>query len=151
MVYELKHPFRDCTTHVLFEPLDFIARLAALVPRPRAHLVRYHGLFAPNAKHRHHIVATQTPAPPPGNGHGTTGETMEPRPTAPMSWMQRLRPVFAIDLSHCPRCGGQVRVIAAITDPVLIVRILQHRDARDDCTGEARISGARAPPAVSLH
>ncbi len=35
------------STHVLFEPLDFIARLAALVPRPRTHLVRYHGLFAP--------------------------------------------------------------------------------------------------------
>ena len=47
VVYALKHPFRDGTTHVLFEPLDFIARLAALVPRPRTHLVRYHGLFAP--------------------------------------------------------------------------------------------------------
>ena len=61
VVYQLKHAFRDGTTHVLFEPLDFIARLAALVPRPRAHLVRYHGLFAPNAKHRAHIVATVTP------------------------------------------------------------------------------------------
>ncbi len=30
VVYALKHPFRDGTTHVLFEPLDFIARLAAL-------------------------------------------------------------------------------------------------------------------------
>ncbi len=47
VVYELKHPFSDGTTHVLFEPVDFIARLAALVPRPRAHLIRYHGLFAP--------------------------------------------------------------------------------------------------------
>ncbi len=46
VVLELKHPFRDGTTHVVFEPLDFIARLASLVPRPRAHLVRYHGLFA---------------------------------------------------------------------------------------------------------
>ncbi len=49
VVYELKHPFSDGTTHVLFEPQDFIARLAALVPRPRAHLIRYHGLFAPSA------------------------------------------------------------------------------------------------------
>ncbi len=49
VVYELKHTFSDGTTHVLFEPQDFIARLAALVPRPRAHLIRYHGLFAPNA------------------------------------------------------------------------------------------------------
>jgi len=49
VVYELKHAFSDGTTHVLFEPQDFIARLAALVPRPRAHLIRYHGLFAPIA------------------------------------------------------------------------------------------------------
>ena len=46
VVYELKRPFSDGTTHVLFEPLDFIAKLAALVPRPRRHLVRYYGLFA---------------------------------------------------------------------------------------------------------
>ena len=38
--YTLKTPYRDGTTHVVFEPLDFIARLAALVPRPRAHLIR---------------------------------------------------------------------------------------------------------------
>ncbi len=46
---ELKRAFTHGTTHVLFKPEDFIARLAALVPRPRAHLLRYHGLFAPNA------------------------------------------------------------------------------------------------------
>ena len=49
VMLELKRAFTDGTTHVLFEPEDFIARLAALVPRPRAHLLRYHGLFAPNA------------------------------------------------------------------------------------------------------
>jgi hypothetical protein len=36
----LKTPYRDGTTHVMFEPEDFIARLAALVPKPRAHLIR---------------------------------------------------------------------------------------------------------------
>jgi hypothetical protein len=40
--YELKTPYRDGTTHVIFEPLDFIAKLAALVPRPRVNLTRYH-------------------------------------------------------------------------------------------------------------
>jgi len=38
--YELKTPYRDGTTHVIFEPLDFIARLAALVPKPRVNLTR---------------------------------------------------------------------------------------------------------------
>jgi hypothetical protein len=50
--YELKTPYRDGTTHVIFEPLDFIARLVALVPKPRVNLTRFHGVFAPNSTHR---------------------------------------------------------------------------------------------------
>jgi len=42
--YALKHPYANGTTQFLFEPLDFIARLAALVPRPRVNLIRYHGV-----------------------------------------------------------------------------------------------------------
>lgn len=50
--YKLKTPYNDGTTHVIFEPLDFIAKLAALVPKPRVNLTRFHGVFAPNSKHR---------------------------------------------------------------------------------------------------
>lgn len=46
--YQLKTPYRDGTTHVIFDPLDFIAKLAALVPKPRVNLTRFHGVFAPN-------------------------------------------------------------------------------------------------------
>ncbi len=149
--------------------LDFMARLAALVPRPRAHLVRYHGVFAPNAKHRHHIVTRPASMPVPDNPHdGEECETREPRPTAPMSWMQRLRRVFDIDLQSCPKCGATVRVIAVstapahpcargfsaslhVTEPALIARILDHRDGRDDFRAQAATRSARAPPATSLH
>jgi len=49
--YQLKTPYRDGTTgdrrsHAIFESLDFIARLAALVPKPRVNLIRFHGVFA---------------------------------------------------------------------------------------------------------
>ena len=50
--YELKTPYSDGTTHVTFEPQDFIARLAVLVPKPRVNLTRFHGEFAPNSKYR---------------------------------------------------------------------------------------------------
>jgi ribosomal protein S27E len=50
--YELKTQYRDGTTHVIFEPLDFIAKLAALVPKPRVNLTRFHGVFAPNSNYR---------------------------------------------------------------------------------------------------
>ena len=46
--YRLKTPYRDGTTHVVFEPLDFMARLAALVPNPRVNLTRYHGAIDMN-------------------------------------------------------------------------------------------------------
>jgi hypothetical protein len=54
--YQLKTPYRDGTTHVIFEPLDFIARLAALVPKPRVNLTRFHGVFAPNSKYRARVT-----------------------------------------------------------------------------------------------
>ena len=98
VVLELKRAFTDGTTHVLFEPEDFIARLAALVPRPRAHLVRYHGLFAPNARERAHIVARPKVASEPT----TDAEAQPSTCTTPMRWMARLHRVFAIDLSRCP-------------------------------------------------
>jgi hypothetical protein len=56
--YELKTPWRNGTTHVIFEPLDFISRLVSLTPKPRVNLTRFHGVFAPNSKHR----ALVTPA-----------------------------------------------------------------------------------------
>jgi hypothetical protein len=119
VVYQLKAPHHDGTTHFVFEPLDFLARLAALVPRPRGNLVRYHGILAPNARHRSRVVPAtsgrrrrsdaQARAQALANAHHESGQHP---PTAPMTWMERLRRVFAIDLSVCPHCGGRVRVIA---------------------------------------
>lgn len=75
--YQLKTPHRDGTTHVIFEPLDFIARLAALVPEPRVNLTRFHGVFAPNNKYR----ARVTPAKR-GRG-GQPATTADPEERTP--------------------------------------------------------------------
>ena len=48
VVLKLKTPWRDGTTHQGTPPLEFMQRLAALVPRPRLHLIRFHGILAPN-------------------------------------------------------------------------------------------------------
>ena len=66
-------------------PLDFIARLAALVPRPKLNLTRFHGVFAPNFRYRKRIVP-----------HRSRGKADSDQPTAPMTWMQRLQRVFAM-------------------------------------------------------
>jgi len=52
VVLQLKSPYKDGTTHIVMEPLKFMKRLAALVPRPRLHLIRFHAVLALNAKWR---------------------------------------------------------------------------------------------------
>ena len=86
--------YRDGTTHVIFEPLDFIAKLAALVPRPRVNRTRFHGVFAPNSRRR----ALVTPAKR-GKGKNTQApsETQAPTPAerrVAMTWAQRLKRVL---------------------------------------------------------
>ena len=71
--YELKTPYRDGTTHVIFDPLDFIARLVALIPKPRVNLARYHGVFAPNSRWRDQVT-------PGSRGNGAAVQT-EHHPT----------------------------------------------------------------------
>ena len=95
-------------------PLDFIARLAALVPKPRVNLTRFHGVFVPNSKHRSQV----TPA---RRGKRPTDEDTTPdqRHTA-MTLAQRLKRVFNIDNETCRQCGGAVKVIACIQDPAVI-------------------------------
>ena len=137
--YALKTPYRDGTTHIILEPLDFIARLAALVPKSRVNLTRFHGLFAPNS----HLRQQVTPA---RRGHRIPAETKTPtQRRAAMTWAQRLKRVFRIDIETCHHCGGAVKVIACIEDPMVVKRILDHLAHRDE-SFPAIPHPARAPP-----
>jgi len=146
--YELKTPYRDGTTHVIFEPLDFIAKLAALVPPPRANLTRFHGVFAPNSRYRDRVV-------PGRRGQLGEQEASGDEPTlaerrASMTWAQRLKRVFGIDVEVCPLCGGVMRIIACIEDPDVIEKILSHLDAKASGSPGARLPPCRAPPQPGL-
>ena len=74
---------------------NYVGYNTALVPRPRAHLTRYHGVFAPNFKHRRRIV--------PKPAHQTAREPHASRP-APMSWMQRLNRTSSTSTSNTVAC-----------------------------------------------
>jgi hypothetical protein len=140
--YLLKSPYRDGTTQMVLEPLDFLARLAALVPPPRVHLTRYHGVFAPHAALR----AAITPA---GRGRGARcreGAEGALPVHATMRWAQRLKRVFAIEIERCVSCGGRLEVIASIEEPALIERILEHLRQRGQEDHVPLPLGARAPP-----
>ena len=124
--YQFKTPYRDGTTHVIFEPLDFIARLAALVPKPRVNLTRFHGVFAPNSKHRALVTPAKRGKGNKSQAHNETEERTPVERHAAMTWAQRLKRVFNIDIETCVECGGAVKVIACIEDPVVIKKILAH-------------------------
>jgi hypothetical protein len=154
VVYTLKTPYRDGTTQVAFEPVDLIARLAALVPKPRVNLTRYHGGLAPN----HRCRGLVTPA---RRGKGIKSiSNAEVRSGAErhaaMTWAQRLKRVLSIDIEVCGRCGGSVRVIASIEDQDVMPdkagqaldRILTHlrQKERETPTRPLLVPPARAPP-----
>ncbi len=181
--YRLKHRWRDGTTHVVFEPQELVEKLAALVPPPRFHLVRYHGIFGPCASGRDRVVpggslpghrdgssalacfVALPDANPKPNGRRSREPVLNPRPdsvaleaseattkvqvpsdaspspdeptTRPrrLAWAELLRRVFAVDVLECPRCGGRMRLLAAIHPPEATQAILECLDLP-----------ARAPP-----
>jgi hypothetical protein len=146
--YQLKTPYRDGTTHVIFEPLDFIARLAALVPKPRVNLTRFHGVFAPNSRHR--VTITPALRNKAKKALPTGQEKTRAQKHQSMTWAQRLKRVFNIDIETCEQCGGAVKVIASIEDPLVIQKILSHLNTKNDEAVELLPSQSRAPPQISL-
>ena len=165
--YELKTPWRNGTTHVaapahpcargisasmhvIFEPLDFISRLASLIPKPRVNLTRFHGIFAPNSKYRAQVTLAKR-----GKGKkikmpkGVQDQTAAEK-RASMTLAQRLKRVFDIDIETCSECGGDVWIIACIEDPIVIRKILVHLDEKVTPTGADLVPESRAPPATGL-
>ena len=209
LLYRLKRRWRNGTTHVVFEPLEFIGKLAALVPPPRFNLVRYHGILAPAARWRSQVLppgpdvqdgasllhpgcsvkrserlrsekgcpVKQPPfVTPNGGSHGPCQGVLAPpdrprvlppspkadgfalpgHPGSPRSpaketdphlpegacpgksrsrvrprnysWSELLKRVFSADVFACDRCGGRMRILAAIHPPAAIRKIL-------DCLG----------------
>jgi ribosomal protein S27E len=148
--YELKTPYRNGTTHVIFEPVDFIARLAALVPKPRVNLTRFHGVFAPNSKHRIHVTpAKRGKGRKAQSGTAWKDKTQAERHIA-MTWMQRLKRVFDIDIEVCEKCKGPVKIIACVEDPAVIEKILRHLREKSISNNSAKLPPGRAPPQIEL-
>jgi len=153
-------------------PFEFLDRLADLVPPPRKHRHRYHGVFAPNHKLRKAVTALAIgnvgkqrdatishPLPlGEGGGEGASGEGasgegasakdeqhQKPRShdTSRIAWaklLARLGEEFPLE---CPACGGDIRLIAFITEPGPIRKILTHLG---EPLEPPPISPARGPP-----
>ena len=121
VVLKLKTAWRNGTTHIVLTPMEFMQRLAALVPRPRLHLIRFHGVLAPNAKLRSTVVPTPAPQTTAGEGDCQHAHSKPLR----MTWARLLKRVFDIDIEQCP-CGGKLKLIAVIEEAAVIEKILKH-------------------------
>ncbi len=128
-----------------FEPLELIDRLAALVPPPRFHMVRYHGVLASRSKYRAQVVpkvtepagrvprrrtaASSAPASAPPDSSPTARKSVLPRSSHPSryySWSELMQRVFEIDVLECPSCkAGPMRILAAIHPPTTTRAILK--------------------------
>ena len=139
-------------------PFEFLDRLADLVPPPRKHRHRYHGVFAPNHKLRRAVTALaignigkQREAATGGHvadGHATEGccdAHQKPRShdTSRIAWAKLMARVGEEFPLECPNCGGDIRLIAFITQPGPIRKILTHLG---EPLEPPPVSPARGPP-----
>ena len=155
LAYRLKTPWQDGTTHVVMERRELLERLAPLIPPPRAHQVRYHGVLAPCASGRDRVVpaaaGAKETAPTSAftsssethggstraDDGGGDSETLVARAISGLraerseslarriAWADLLKRVFEIDALRCPGCGGRMRLLAAITDPIVALQLVR--------------------------
>jgi len=132
LMYTFHRPWSDGTTGIKLSPLELLEKLAALVPLPRVHLVRYAGCLAPHSKLRDAIIPTP-------RQQGVDGEEKKTG-TPYWHWARLVGRVFDLAMATClpPLCGrrepcdlpfccrGARRIIAAITQESVITRILRH-------------------------
>ena len=121
----LKRPFSDGTVAIDMDPLSLLCRLAASVPPPRFHTVRYAGVLAPASKLRPRII----PEPQADVGAtATEDDVVEDKPLRKgfryRPWAELLKRTFRIDVLCCPTCQGRMKFIAMVTDPKSATRFL---------------------------
>jgi Putative transposase len=151
LVYRMKRP-RGGSMFLLLTPDQLLARLATLVPPPRTHGVRYHGVFAPHSSARRRVVPPAPAASPPASpvaevaGRGAASDDepvkVEPPRTYRVPWADLLKKVFALDILACPECSGRLKLIAFIASEAVARRILDHLGL--DATGPP-LARARVP------
>lgn len=128
--YKLKNPWTDGTTGVVFSPLEFLEKLSALVPPPRIHLTRFHGILAPHSKFRKRVVPQIVEEKiEEDDGQEKSLEVQDEDSGLKqkrISWAKLLSRVFALDMDNCHHCGGEMKAISAVIKHEVVVKILTH-------------------------
>ena len=138
----LKRAYADGTVAVDPGPLSLLCRLAAAVPPPRHHLVKYAGVLASASPWRSRI------APRPMHGESAPvaandDETKPKRGARYRLWAELLARTFGIDVLRCMACGGRLKLLAVLADEKSVRRHLARGGERTDVPDR---SPARGPP-----
>jgi Putative transposase len=126
---------------LVLTPLELINKVAALVPPPRVHCHRYYGVLAPKAPLRAAVTAL-APVPVPAPAAGTP-DAAPHRAAARNRWAMLLARIDAVLPLTCSFCGAEMRIIAFITAPATVRRMLEHCG---EPTRPPRCAPARGPP-----
>ncbi len=149
LIYRLPKPQHDGQTVLRLTPMEFLDRMAMLIPPPRSHRHRYHGVLAPNASLRQ-AVSERAGLPVNGEREVSEDETNSVDTEEQTSgryfsslWAMLLARIFEINPLVCSSCGGEMKIIAFVTEMEPVGRILRHVGESDHAPA---ISLARGPP-----
>ena len=119
--YVFKRKWKNGTRGIYFEGPDFLERLAALIPPPRKHQTRYHGIYAPSSRFQD-VVKRLTAL----SERGFQLEKRNRRYVYWFLWAQLLKRTFML---RCPECAGMMQRIAFIHTPEAISALSDY----DEC------------------
>ena len=145
--YHLSKPQPDGTTELSLSPLELIDRIAALVPPPRVHRHRYHGVLAPNSPLRDQVTALvrEVAAVATRDAQASDADQSEHvlRSPARYLWATLIARLFEIFPLTCRYCSAEMTIIAFVIETSSVRAILEHIG---EPTRPPVISSARAPP-----
>ena len=115
LIYEFKSPYSDGTWGIKMDGFEILEKISALIPPPWFNMIRYYGVFAPNSKLRSSIILN-----PNIDTEKTENSSSKP------SWSDLLKRIFNLDVDKCEVCGGRMKLISAINNRDVILKILTH-------------------------
>ena len=145
-VYQTRDSRSGRSLRLVFPALDFIGRLARLIPPPRRNVVRYYGALGPNAPLRPLLVEAalaQGGPSPLAAVRRAAGAVAKAASVGARAWARILSRIFEVDPLLCVRCGGRLELVAAILNDNSVTRLLTHLGLP---TEFPKLAPARSPP-----
>ena len=150
LALRLKTRWRDGTTHILMQRHELIERLVPLIPPPRAHQVRYHGVLAPCASARKGLVpgprapaGTPKPARSEANGPAlAAADSMQPEPSMARPRIDDFAPAAQGPGMSTHHSGDCANAAAALTTGTGRRPVRHPSEPAADCPGPRRLAWA---------